>query len=151
MGFLGLQTAAAISRSALTERQYREALEGVTKELAIEGNVVIHRLGSHRFLPSKVAVISVFVAASTALRQRKVEAELRLSADEAGTWVKRSDKSTRYLCRHLLGFDLDDMSAYDLTLNPEQGYERAIQTLVGAAKVLPCVATDRWATPVESD
>ena len=137
-------------RASLTERQYLEALERVTRELALEGNVVIHRLGSHRLLESRVAAVNVFVAASTALRQRRVEAELGLSAEEAGRWVKRSDKSTRYLCRHLLGFDLDDMSAYDFTLNPERGTDRAIQTLVGAAKDLRGVATEREATPVES-
>ena len=121
----------------ITEERYLDGLKDVIKELAIEGNVVLHGRGSHLFIPANVEGLHVFVTASKGLRVKRLSAQHGLSLKNAERLLKHEERASLYMCRHLLGADLLDMSPYHLTVNLDSlSYESAARSVVGALDTL---------------
>ncbi len=131
----------------ITKKQYVERLSRVVRRFAAEGNVVLHSHGSHLFLPPSVGALNVFVSSSIESRQRRIAAEQGLSLEEALRWLKRSDRDTLSIFRHLFDSDLIDMALFDLTVNVGRLPAKAVAEIVlGALKtaapsIMPAIDT----------
>ena len=121
----------------ITRQQYTQALSGVVRGLAVGGNVVLHGNGSHFYVPPKPGTINVFVLASHQLRQQRVMAEELLESEvEAEKWIKAADGELTSHYQHLLGFDLMDISRYDVNVNLDRmSIETAAQIVARAVRV----------------
>ncbi len=110
----------------LTKEQYLKGLKGVIKGLARQGDVVLHGQGSHLYIQSDITALHVFVTVSPELRKQKVAADHRLSLKNAEKWLKRADRATVSMFKHLLGTEILDRSRYDLVLDlDELSFEQA--------------------------
>lgn len=117
----------------LTKGEYLDGLRRTIRELASEPKAVLHGHGSHLFFPPNVASLHVFVGASDDARRERIAAREGLSLRNAARWLKRADRATLAVYRHLFGAELLDMGRYDLTLNLDRlSVESAARTVAGA-------------------
>jgi len=124
-----------VLQGQLTKERYVGGLQGVVRKLCAEGNVVLHGHGAHMFASSDRGAVNVFVSASTESRERRSEAELGLTREEARKWLKRADRETLSVFRNLVGSDLRDMGEFDITLNADRmSTEAAAKMVVGAVQ-----------------
>jgi cytidylate kinase len=107
----------------LSKKQYIEALQGVIKQISIEGDSVLHGSGISQFVPTKVPSISVFVSASHNLRARTIrktnnsEVPHESTTAEIKDTLERLDRDEKVLCQNMVETDLMDMTQYDLIVN----------------------------------
>ncbi len=133
----------------LTKDQYLKALKGVLRGLARQGNVVLHGQGSHLYIPSETTALHVFVAVSSELRKQKVATDHGLSLKNAEKWLKRADKATDSLFKHLLGTDVSDRSNYGLVLDLEEmSYEQAALKAVRHTESMSLHDQEEEAAPI---
>ena len=117
----------------LDRDQYVGALTGVVKRLCREGGVVMHGHGSHRIAAGHGGSLNVFVAASFEKRAGNVAAQEALSEGEAAKRLKDADGEVASVSRHLWGGDVDDTTAFDLTVNLDRvSVQEAARLIVGA-------------------
>lgn len=102
---------------SFTEQRYVEALRSAVTELALEGNVAIHGRGSHLFIPPHIPALHVFVTAPESLRRQRIAAQEGLGLKNAERLLRRVDRESCAIFKHLLGCDLLDTGRYDLILN----------------------------------
>jgi len=115
--------------------KYKEALGGVVKQLSRNGGVVLHGHGSHLFLPSDTPSLTVFVSLSEDRRRNAVVAAHGVDSEEAGEFIKRSDADTKALFKNMLGSELLDPGAYDMTLNLDRlSVEAAAEIVIGSLR-----------------
>ncbi len=119
----------------LTKEQYLNALKGVIRGLARQGNVMLHGQGSHLYIPTEITALHLLVTVSPELRKQKVADDHGLNLKNAEKWLKRVDKATASMFKHLLGTDLLDESQYGLVLDlDEMSYEQAALVAVTYAE-----------------
>ncbi len=117
----------------LDRDRYVGALTGVVKRLCREGGVVMHGHGSHRIAAGHGGSLNVFVAASFEKRAGNVAAQEALSEDEVAKRLKDADGEVASVSRHLWGGDVDDTTAFDLTVNLDRvSVQEAARLIVGA-------------------
>jgi cytidylate kinase/RimJ/RimL family protein N-acetyltransferase len=115
----------------ITRKQYLDGLDGIVKQVAASGNVVLHGHGTHAFAPRRLGVLSVFVSASTESRTEAVMAEHGLDQADAAKWLKRMDREAIALGRNLYGSDPRDAGVHDLVVNVDRlSHEEAAQLIV---------------------
>ena len=117
----------------LNREQYVGALAGVVKRLCREGGVVMHGHGSHRIAARHTGSLNVFVDASFEKRAANVAAQEDVPEDEAAKRLKDADGEVVSVSRHLWGGDIDDATAFDLSVNLDRVTVReAARLIVGA-------------------
>ena len=117
----------------LTKERYLYDLRQVVSEFALEGDVVLHGHGSHLFVPSRVPAINVFVTASDSQRIDRVVKKEMMGSKEAQRALKRADRDSCSIFKHLFGSNLLDTRQYELVLNLERlTSEAAARMVVGA-------------------
>ena len=118
---------------SLTKEEYLQGFGGVVRELALQGNVVLHLAESQFFLPADFPTFRVFVSGSKKLRRRSFASQHGVNMMNAERLLTRTDRADLAIFRNLFGRDLLDTELYDLTLNRDRlSYETAAQTVVGA-------------------
>ncbi len=139
----GFDVYAAVSRAdyyepveLISRDQYLTALRSIVRRIAAKGNAVIHGRGAHLLVPEAARSVSVFVAASTPWRLANLARDEGLTGDEAVKALKRADRDTLSVCRHLFDVDFENSGLYDLSINPERvPITMAAQTVAGALGV----------------
>ena len=127
-----------VIENSVSKKQYVDALNGVIRQLAVEGGVVLHGNGIHRLVPDRTPSISVFVSSSPELRARTVAVAHGAPVDEAVDFLQAADRDDETLCKNLLKMDLLDMGQYDLTVNIDRvSVKTAAQIIVGALRLAP--------------
>ena len=117
----------------ITRRQYVQALSGIVRGFAVQGNVVLNNPASRLFVPSKPGTITVFVSESTESRAQRVSAQEGLTLEDAMRWVKQADSDLLSHCKYLLNTDALDMAQYDLTVNLDRLPVRAAAQMVAGS------------------
>ena len=117
----------------LTSEQYADALTGVVKRLCKEGGVIMHGHGTHRIAARHGGSLNVFVAASFEKRAGSLAAQEVVSEDDAAKRLKGADAEVASVSRHLWGGDIDETTAFDLTVNLDRmTTQEAARLIVGA-------------------
>jgi cytidylate kinase len=115
---------------------YIDLMESVIYELSRTGNGIILGHGSQLLLRDFGCALHVLVFASEAYRVKQVMATHGLSEKAAEKMIAKSDSERRGFMRFAFKMDLDDMSLYDLVINPEKlGIEGAGRLILEALEV----------------
>lgn len=115
---------------------YIDLMESVIYEISRSGHGVILGHGSQLLLRDFGCALHVLVHASEDYRIKQVMANNGLSEKAAEKMIAKSDSERRGFMRFAFKMDLDDMSLYDLILNPEKlGIEGAGQLVLGGLEV----------------
>jgi cytidylate kinase len=99
---------------------YIDLMESVIYEVSRSGNGVILGHGSQLLLRDFGCALHVLVLASEDYRIKQVMANHGLSEKAAEKMIAKSDSERRGFMRFAFKMDLDDMSLYDLVINPEK-------------------------------
>ncbi len=115
---------------------YIDLMESVIYELSRSGNGIILGHGSQLLLRDFGCALHVLVFASEEYRIKQVMANNGLSEKAAEKMIAKSDSERRGFMRFAFKMDLDDMSLYDLVINPEKmGFEGAGRLVLDALEV----------------
>jgi len=115
---------------------YIDLMESVIYELSRTGNGIILGHGSQLLLRDFGCALHVLIFASEEYRVKQVIATYRLSEKAAEKMIAKSDSERRGFMRFAFKMDLDDMSLYDLVINPEKlGVEGAGRLILEALEV----------------
>jgi len=115
---------------------YIDLMESVIYELSRSGNGIILGHGSQLLLRDFGCALHVLVFASEEYRIKQVMANNGLSERAAEKMIAKSDSERRGFMRFAFKMDLDDMSLYDLVINPEKmGMEGAGRLVLDALEV----------------
>jgi cytidylate kinase len=115
---------------------YVDLMESVIYELSRSGNGVILGHGSQLLLRDFRCALHVLMFASEDYRIKQVMANHGLSGKAAEKMISKSDSERRGFMHFAFKMDLDDMSLYDLVLNPEKiGVEGAGRLVLEALEV----------------
>lgn len=115
---------------------YIDLMESVIYEVSRAGNGVILGHGSQLLLREFGCALHVLVFASEGYRIQQVMANNGLSEKAAGKMIAKSDSERRGFMRFAFKMDLDDMSLYDLVINPEKlGIEGAGRLVLEALEL----------------
>jgi cytidylate kinase len=113
---------------------YLDLMETVVYEVARRGEGVIVGHGSQVLLREFGCALHVLIHASRSYRIRQLMHERGLSQPVAERWVFRSDHEYRGFMRFAFHIDGNDLSLYDLVVNPEKiGIEGSAKLIVKAA------------------
>jgi len=112
---------------------YIDLMESVIYEVSRSGNGVILGHGSQLLLRDFGCALHGLIHASEDYRIKQVMANHGLSEKAAEKMISKSDSERRGFMRFAFKMDLDDMSLYDLVINPEKlGVEGAGQLILQA-------------------
>src|SRR4030042_113442 len=112
---------------------YIDLMESVIYEVSRSGNGFILGHGSQLLLRDFGCALHGLIHASEDYRIRQVMANHGLSEKAAEKMISKSDSERRGFMRFAFKMDLDDMSLYDLVINPEKlGVEGAGQLILQA-------------------
>jgi cytidylate kinase len=115
---------------------YIDLMESVIYEVSRSGDGVILGHGSQLLLRDFGCALHVLILASEEYRIKQVMANHGLSEKAAEKMLSKSDSERRGFMRFAFKMDLDDMSLYDLVLNPEKiGIAGAGQLVLEALEV----------------
>lgn len=115
---------------------YVDLMESVIYEVSRSGNGIILGHGSQLLLREFGCALHVLVHASEDYRIKQVMARNGLSEKAAEKMISKSDSERRGFMRFAFRMDLDDMSLYDLVINPEKlGFEGAGRLVLGALEL----------------
>ena len=115
---------------------YIDLVESVIYEVSRSGSGVILGHGSQLLLRDFGCALHVLVHASEDYRIKQVMATHGLSERAAEKMIAKSDSERRGFMRFAFKMDLDDMSLYDLLINPEKlGVEGAGRLILQALEV----------------
>ena len=115
---------------------YIDLMESVIYEVSRSGNGVILGHGSQLLLRDFGCALHVLVVASEVYRIKQVMASHGLSEKAAEKMISKNDSERRGFMRFAFKMDLDDMSLYDLVINPEKlGIEGAGRIILEALEV----------------
>jgi cytidylate kinase len=115
---------------------YIDLMESVIYEVARSGDGIILGHGSQLLLRDFGCALHVLTHASHDYRIKHVMANHGLSEKAAEKMIAKSDSERRGFMRFAFKMDLDDMSLYDLILNPEKlGIDGAGQLVLEALEV----------------
>ena len=118
----------------LDDAKYLDALETVTKDLALEGNVVLVGRGTQFILHNYQSVLHVLLVAPLEKRIERVMAQLQVDEDEARQQIEEFDRSRRAFIRRFFKRDLEDPEYYDLVISTKYlTYDAAVRLIVSAA------------------
>jgi len=95
-------------------------MESVIYEVSRSGNGIILGHGSQLLLRDFGCALHVLILASEDYRIKQVMANHGLSEKAAEKMIAKSDSERRGFMRFAFKMDLDDMSLYDLVINPEK-------------------------------
>jgi cytidylate kinase len=113
---------------------YKDILESVIFGVAKKGEGVIIGHGSHFLLRDFNCALHVHLAASESFRVRQVMMDRGLEQDIAKKLIHKSDHNRRGFLRYAFHIDWNDISIYDLVINPEKiGIEGAVKLILEAA------------------
>lgn len=115
---------------------YIDLMESVIYELSRSGNGIILGHGSQLLLRDFGCAFHVLILASEDYRIKQVMANHGLSEKAAEKMIAKSDSERRGFMRFAFKIDLDDMSLYDLVINPEKlGTEGAGRLILEALEL----------------
>jgi len=115
---------------------YIDLMESVIYEVSRTGNGVILGHGSQLLLREFGCALHVLILASDDYRVKQVMTNHGLSEKAAEKMISKSDSERRGFMRFAFKMDLDDMSLYDLVINPEKlGIEGAGELILEALEV----------------
>jgi len=115
---------------------YIDLMESVIYELSRSGNGIILGHGSQLLLRDFGCAFHVLILASEDYRIKQVMANHGLSEKAAEKMIAKSDSERRGFMRFAFKMDLDDMSLYDLVINPEKlGTEGAGRLILEALEL----------------
>jgi cytidylate kinase len=115
---------------------YIDLMESVIYEVSRSGRGVILGHGSQLLLRDFGCALHVLVLASEGYRIKQVMANHGLSEKAAEKMMAKSDSERRGFMRFAFKMDLNDMSLYDLVINPEKlGIEGAGKLILEALEV----------------
>jgi len=115
---------------------YIDLMESVIYEVSRSGNGVILGHGSQLLLRDFGCALHVLIVASEDYRIKQVMANHGLSEKAAEKMISKSDSERRGFMRFAFKMDLDDVSLYDLVINPEKlGIEGAGRLILEALEV----------------
>jgi cytidylate kinase len=99
---------------------YIDLMESVIYELSRSGNGIILGHGSQLLLRDFGCALHVLIHATVEYRVAQVMANKGLSHKAAEKMISKSDSERRGFMHFAFKMDLDDLSLYDLVLNPEK-------------------------------
>jgi len=115
---------------------YVDLMESVIYEVSRSGNGVILGHGSQLLLRDFGCALHVLMTASEDYRIKQAMANHGLSEKAAEKMISKSDSERRGFMRFAFKMDLEDMSLYDLVINPEKlGIEGAGRLILEALEV----------------
>ena len=118
---------------------YLDILESVVYSISKQGQGILVGHGSQIMLREFGCALHVLVHASEGFRVHQVMGELKVSEDGARRLLKKSDSERRGFLRFAFRVDQDDVSLYDLLVNPEKlGIEGSAELIVNALR-LPAI------------
>jgi cytidylate kinase len=131
LGLLGIKP------SSKARRAYHNAMRGVMKELADQGNVVIVGRAGQAILRNRPDVLHVRVVAPEQARAEHLATAHGIPPAAALEQVRAVDRARSQYVRRHFGVDADDPRMYDLIINTGR------MTCEAAADLI-CNAVTRW-------
>jgi cytidylate kinase len=98
---------------------YLTLFQAALAEEARSGKVVYHGLAGHLLLKGALPVFRVRIIAPLDLRIQMCEARLKMTREQAVTYIRNVDQGRRRWTQYLYGVDWADPALYDLVLNLE--------------------------------
>lgn len=113
---------------------YKDILESIIFGVAKKGEGVIIGHGSHFLLRDFNCALHVHLTASESFRVQQVMKERGLEQDIAKKLINKSDHGRRAFLRYAFNLDWNDISIYDIVINPEKiGIEKSANLILEAA------------------
>jgi cytidylate kinase len=123
---------------SLTSDDYRQFVERVVRELADQGDAVIVGHAGQAILRELPGVFKVLILGSPRKRAERLALEQSISAEQAISTIKQSDRDRSELFRRVYHMDWLDAGVYDLCINTDViPAEVAVDAAVAAAQSLP--------------
>lgn len=130
----GLELAGSGAALRGTEH-YRQLIRDVVRETARQGDVVIVAHAAAMALAGEEGVLRILVTASPEIRAQRLAAARKISADEASSVIKDSDKSRRDYFKSFYDIRDEAPTHYDMIINTDAlSVEQAIEAVVSAAR-----------------
>ena len=134
---------------------YRQAVQQIMQEHAIQGNVVIIGRAGQMILSGWPEVLHVRVIAPRPLRIERLAARQEISLESALAQVEASDRHRRSYLKRFYNVQWDDPNLYDLVINtahlaPIAAAQLITQTLTNPLFSSHEPASPRHETPLQS-
>lgn len=107
-----------LTRRALEDRSIDERIDGMVKEEASRGGVIIDGLLS-AWMAGDKAHVKIYLWASDKVRFRRIAERDGISLEEAERVTVERERAERERYMKYYGINLDDLTIYDIVLNTE--------------------------------
>ena len=115
---------------------YIDILETVVYSVSKQGQGILVGHGSQILLREFGCALHVLVHASEEFRIRQIAEKLKVSEDGARRMLNKSDSERRGFLRFAYRVDQDDVSLYDLLVNPQKlGIEGSAEVIVNTLRL----------------
>ncbi len=123
--------------------RYLAVLQAALAEEVCLGKVIYHGHAGHLLLRGGSPVLRVRVIAPLEMRVRMAQDRLKISRNEALSYIKKVDEQRRRWTQFLYGVDWGDPALYDLVINLEHiDIPHACQIVADAVKGQKCFEYD---------
>jgi len=126
---------------------YRQAVQQIMQELAIQGNVVIIGRAGQMILSGWPEVLHVRVIAPRPLRIERLAARQEISLECALAQVEASDRRRRNYLKRFYNVQWDDPNLYDLVINTAHLAPIAAAQLITQTLTNPLFSSHEPASP----